>query len=134
MENRVTEETVEASRSFELATTYYKNFREEMGEPVRISNGGPRWKTPYTIRFMLSDLFPDWGWMKLPVPEFRRRYWVELDMLGVEEISRQFERVVWAAGQKKLVLMCFEKNVDDCHRGDFAMWWKRETGEQVPEL
>jgi hypothetical protein len=35
---------------------------------------------------------------------------------------------------RPLVLLCFERDRGDCHRGDFAGCWHERTGEVVPEV
>lgn len=120
----------------ELFSTYYRKFVPDMGEPVQISNGRPRFRTGYLLKYKIDLLCPRWSLVSgnVPVDEFRRVYWSDLDKLGVEKIRAAFDTVADLSGQDKLVLMCFEKEVSDCHRGDFAMWWKQATGEKITEL
>lgn len=119
---------------FELFTTSYPKFSPAMGVPVQASNGRPRYTLSYPLQYIARPLYPNMSWMKLPVDEFRRRYWEYLDGVGVENIRDLFAAIADHSGEKKIVLMCFEKSVGDCHRGDFAMWWTEKTGEAVTEV
>lgn len=105
---------------------------------VRISLGGPRWNTGYTIAGVISDLAPK-GLMGKKYEEkaaFEIAYWNRLNAIGVQRIQEQlsaYERL-----GKDIVLLCFEdvrKGGDNwCHRTIFAQWWREQTGINIPEL
>src|SRR5215207_238823 len=101
--------------------------------PVGISRGVPKFPVQYAYR-RLPDLYPD-GWMFgiKDDARFNEAYRKKLDRLGVERIAAQLERIS-EEGRRPLVLLCFEADVADCHRGQFARWWEERTGQQVPEL
>lgn len=54
--------------------------------------------------------------------------------MGVDRLRRAFERLAREHGGQRLVLLCFEADVSECHRGQFARWWQERTGQEVPEL
>lgn len=116
-----------------IYTSSYKLFLPEMGVPVQISNGRPKWRIPYRLVESIPEMYPRWDTMKLPVGRFREIYWAGLDRLGVDWFRRRFKGISDAHDGRPVVLLCFEKDTEDCHRGDFAIWWRRETGEVVEE-
>jgi hypothetical protein len=104
--------------------------------PVRISLGRPRWAhaartaaIPY-----ISELAPVGHLFDLDGPEFDRAYQERLDQIGVDRIEQRFREVTAAYGGRPHVLLCFERDRGDCHRGTFATWWRERTGEVIPEF
>ena len=64
--------------------------------------------------------------------EYYNHYINRLDKIGVDKI---FDELMKAKGDKEnLVLMCYEKNADECHRRMFAEWWMWQTGEIIEEI
>jgi hypothetical protein len=118
-----------------LATASYRVWRPSMGQAVVTSRGLPRWRLAEASKWprcwMLAPARSLWG---LPREEFRGRYFAQLEEHGAEVIARQLERTARQTGADRLVLLCFEPVVADCHRGDFAAWWLVTTGERVEEL
>lgn len=125
---------------YRLFTSNYKKFTPDMGVPVKISNGRPKFALSYDLRLQAPLLYPDWAWMKWPVAKFREAYWKRLDGFGLYAIEDLFRDIVAENARitgipdDRLVLMCFEQKTKDCHRGDFAMWYEKVTGELIPEL
>nr|DAI64403.1 MAG TPA: protein of unknown function DUF488 [Caudoviricetes sp.] len=108
-----------------------------MGLPVQISNGRPKFALQGgPLKFKAPLLFPRWSLVtaKIPVAKFREEYFRDLDKFGVEGVSDVLSDIAQVSGEKRLVLLCYERDVKDCHRGDFAIWWKQHTGEEIPEL
>jgi hypothetical protein len=104
--------------------------------PVRISRGGPRY-WPAASKFpALPDLMPDGFMMKIKDMElFMRAYRSKLHRIGLEAIQAQFEELTLSY-MRPLVLLCFEHDRADCHRGDnggFGTWWQKKTGYAIPE-
>lgn len=123
--------------TFTLGTTYFKGYQSWMGTPVRISNGAPRFKVAEPVKYKVPLLFPNWNDVKdksLSVRDFRLRYWRGLDAVGVDNIADVLQALYDDGGRRNLALLCYEKHPRDCHRGDFAMWWKDRTGISIPEL
>lgn len=126
-----------SDQQYELFTTSYKKFNPSTGIPVQISNGRPKFSLGYDLTYKTPPLYPDWKLVKqknLPVDQFREAYWAGLDKLGVDFLHKMFQMIAADAGDERLVLMCFEANKKDCHRGDLAIWWCRKTGELIKEL
>jgi hypothetical protein len=100
--------------------------------PVSVSVGRPKgiaWVqrvpgmkelTPYGLLQIKSD------------QEFYERYYQRLEDAGTDLITERFETIFNRFGVP-LVLLCWERPGANCHRFAFARWWKRETGQEVPE-
>lgn len=145
---------------FELFTASYKDFDDSMGVPVQASNGLPRYPVPYRhlLVYKAPLVYPDWKDVKdrsLSDAEFGRRYQNTLTARTLVAIQAQLRQIAVAAAANpaiagpdapvhpatkspvidphKLVLLCFEKDRLQCHRGDFARWYEAQTGTAVPE-
>lgn len=95
---------------------------------VSTSRGRPRWALPYSYRRM-DELAPsdevwnaDEGWRDL--------YREQLDRLGPDAVVG---RLVEIYGGKACVLLCWERDPADCHRGIVAAYL-REHGVEIEEL
>lgn len=107
-----------------------------MGVPVRITLGKPpRWfgypheeiRALAPPRKVLRIADQDWE-------EFRRKYRHHLHRQTPQRLRTIFEEIAARHGGARLVLLCFESDPRDCHRGEFSRWYQRQTGEEVPEL
>jgi hypothetical protein len=122
-----------------------------MGVPIRVTIGRP----PAWFRYEYEEVIATWEPSRTnlspaltprllaPPPrvfmledeqEFRRAYEQHLNAVGAGRLRQVFERLAQKHGGRRLVLLCFESRVEDCHRGQFAEWWERQTGQAVPEL
>ncbi len=101
--------------------------------PTGISRGVPRWRLPYRYR-MLRSLAPSREIFGLAEQEFTAAYRAQLDELGVERILADLARIGGEHGGRPLVLLCWEKAPDLCHRGLLAQWLEERAGIVVPEL
>ena len=102
--------------------------------PVGISRGVPRWRTPFRYR-MLRMLAPSREIFGIEDPEeFEVAYTAQLDEIGSEKILQALERINAEHGSKPLVLLCWERPGEPCHRRLWASWWFEQTGQEVPEL
>jgi hypothetical protein len=116
-----------------LATGRYKTFRLEQGIPVAITVGKPKWPLGYAIEHEIRWLAP-WGLMRLDGDEFVRAYRDQLDRLDLDVLIERFEAIGAQHGGQRLVLLCFEKPGELCHRRVFAEWFEEHTGRRVPEV
>lgn len=103
---------------------------------VRTSIGKPRW-VPATVTAQLpaiKELMP-YGLMgkDLPWPSFVSGYTKRLDEIGVTVFEDIFDDLRRRHGDRPLVLLCFEHDPRQCHRGVFARWWMDQTDEVIPE-
>jgi Protein of unknown function, DUF488 len=121
-----------------LATCSWRAYRPEMGVPVRITLGRPpRWfqlryeRSYEEVRLLAPPprVFRIEDWQ-----EFRKAYRHHLYRVTVPRMRRAFEEIGERHPAKTLVLLCFEADPADCHRGLWAAWWHEQTGEHVPEL
>lgn len=122
---------------FNLFTHRYQDFRPETGVPVRITIGAPRWTLPYKIHHIVREAAPARDYFGSGKLEFTAAYRSQLDSHGADFFGPRFEEIALAAGDARLVLLCFEdlaKPGQWCHRSMFAQWWQERTGGRVREL
>jgi hypothetical protein len=123
----------------QVVTCSYSEYRPDMGQPVRISLGAPRWwKEPIPSWSALWSLTPRRDYLYASDEVYIEKYTAQLERHGVPEIVGDFERIAERAQKDTLVLMCFEKLAKPdggwCHRTLFAVWWLQKTGELLQEL
>jgi len=91
-----------------LATCSYAEFRPEMGIPVRISLGRPRWWSgTLAVGALVTEITPRGWYLRRPEPEYVEAYGEQLARYGVEVIQTQFDAIDAEHGEP-LVLLCFE--------------------------
>lgn len=56
-----------------------------------------------------------------------------LSSLSIKEVIKNLKMISEREGGKDVVLLCYEKIGDFCHRHMVADWIKDQTGEEVPE-
>jgi hypothetical protein len=66
--------------------------------------------------------------------EFEESYVAGLEEIGAERIAHLLRRISAEEGDRPLVLLCWEKNPQECHRTQFAAWWQQRTGQRIEEL
>ena len=117
-----------------LLTSSYHGFDRSMGVAVAISLGQPRWPLPYVIADEVRELMPA-GLLRrprLPPDEFDRLYVERLDSIGVKRISARLT-AIHATHARPLVLLCWERPGERCHRRIAAVWIEDRLGLHVPE-
>lgn len=122
---------------FELFTHRYQDFEPSMGVPVRITLGAPRWTLPYALEYRVREAAPSREYFGAGRPEYQAAYMAQLDRHGHAFLASRFREIATAAGDPRLVLLCFEdlsKPDQWCHRRMFAAWWQGKTGAKVREL
>lgn len=120
----------------DLFTSYWSNpaLRHTDAVKVSISRGQPRWPLPFTYR-RATLLAPSRETFRLRSDEaFTEAYLAELEEAGVAKIGAMLKRISHEEGGGPLVLLCWEKPGDFCHRSLFSSWWESKTGEPVEEL
>jgi hypothetical protein len=100
-------------------------------QPVRASVGRPRF-WPAANRFPVARLITPYGLLKLNGKEFEKHYLARLNEAGVDAIRAELE-AIYQVHRHPLTLACFELDRANCHRGQFAEWWEKQTGVVVPE-
>lgn len=101
---------------------------------VRITLGHPRFKLPYPIAATMRELAPDRAWFHAPAEVFREKYLEKLEDVGFERIIGKLRALHEDTGQP-LVLLCFERVGEDCHRFQLATWLESQgLPEPVWEL
>ncbi len=101
--------------------------------PVRTSVGVPRFWSE-AKGFPQSTILTPAGLTKIKAMDvFTLAYERKLEKAGgVEAIYAELNGIAQEYC-KPLVLMCFEKDPKDCHRGVFARWWQEQTGDTINE-
>ncbi|WP_053641418.1 MULTISPECIES: hypothetical protein [unclassified Streptomyces] len=120
-----------------LFTNRFPDFQTAQGVPVRITRGHPRYKLSYLLQHQVPVLAPAAAYFTEPEPVFTAAYRADLDKLGAPRIAELLNAVATAAGDHRLVLLCFEDLSKPglwCHRRVFADWWQERTGDVVREL
>jgi hypothetical protein len=117
-----------------LGTCSWRAYRPDMGVAVRITLGRPpRWFAyPYEEVRLLAP--PPRVFRLKDDREFEEAYGQHLEAVGVERLMERFQDLSEKHDGRRLVLLCFESSVEDCHRGQFARFWFEKTGQEVPEL
>lgn len=98
---------------------------------ISISCGNPKYSVPYQI--VDCKLLKPYGIFgkDLSDEEYIRRYREKLERIGVDRIRAELASLVH--GHKNAVLLCHEKNPNDCHRRDFANWLFEKTNVMIAE-
>lgn len=118
-----------------IATASWFAYRPDMGLAVRASIGTPKQLAvmPDPLEY-LHAATPRHAYFRAPDAEFDRAFLAQLNEYGVEGITERIERMLRKHGAETAVLLCFEEDAQNCHRGMFAKWWEEQTGEKVPDL
>lgn len=118
-----------------LFTSFWSN--KELADlecvPVGISWGVPRFPTGYRFRVARWLAPDDEAWRTPDWLAFIASYRGQLDGLGAETITDRLARISEETGGGALVLLCFERDPGDCHRGLLTAWL-REHGVEIREL
>jgi hypothetical protein len=120
-----------------MKTSYYANkaLTNRLHAPIGISRGAPRFQVYYTVVASIANLAPDFYMLRrLEGAAFEEAYRAKLERVGVEWLSEKFAELERAHPDRELVLLCFERPGEVCHRRMFAAWWHEQTGEVVEEL
>lgn len=104
--------------------------------PLGCSVGVPR-SLPWARSLRATEITP-YGLVgakarELTPDEWEARYLARLDRHGVAAIQHRLQEVFVTYGERPIVLLCWEAQPVDCHRGMFAHWWEEQTGQHVPE-
>ena len=96
-----------------------------------IAVGTPKYALPFELKHVTS-VKPFGVFNKYQGAEYQEKYFERLERIGVDKI---YEEIVTEKGDKEnLVIMCYEKNPNECHRRMFADWWLKKTGEIIAEI
>ena len=116
----------------ELFTASYRAYRASMGTPVIISLQRPKWRPESADWPSCALLTPRWRYFR--ADDFAEQYVGQLEKYGAKKIAAALHAIAREHDTERLVLCCFEADVDHCHRGMFAAWWLQTTGEVVTEV
>lgn len=117
----------------ELKTGYFakvNKYREEGYMPIAISVSKPNWFNGNSLNIFA----PEWSlvdkWKKglITWDDYRKDYCNMLSRRNIAHTLRLLEPY------KKVVLLCYEKPSDKCHRHELADYLKTKFGLDVKEL
>lgn len=117
-----------------IYTSYFSRQRKmELDDAayISIAVGNPRYAVPYKIEDARS-LKPYGIFGKYHGEEYKQKYFERLDFFGVDTILKELNRL--RGDHENVILMCHEKDENECHRRMFAEWWFNQTGEFIPEF
>lgn len=116
-----------------IYTSYFakhKNRSDEDTAYISIAVGNPKYSVAYPI-IDLKCLKPYGIFGTYEGEEYKAKYYERLDWYGVDYIYNEILRA--ARGKNTILLMCHEKDPNECHRKLFAEWWFMRTGEIIEE-
>lgn len=116
-----------------IATASWFAYRPDMGLAIRASLGMPKKGFAHPLE-ELRVATPHPSYFRASDEEFERRFLEQLNRAGVVTIRRKLQEFADSHGATTVVLLCFERDRADCHRGMFAQWWEDQTGERIEEL
>ena len=120
-----------------IVTSSFGAWRPEHGTPVVTSLGTPKWMPEARTWPKLWPACPRWSYFKASFDEFDRAFIAQLERYGARAIAARMAEIArdaFAEPSDRLVLLCWEADSERCHRGLFAAWWFRATGERIEEL
>lgn len=122
----------------EIKTGYFGKMKKyiELGyTPVGIVLFKPKWYTGENLRKYAPSigLFNDYRNKSINGEEFYTVYKQEIEKTSIFPFKRYIEELK-SRGINKIVLLCFEKPEDVCHRHVFAEFIKEKLGIEVCEL
>lgn len=112
-----------------IYTSYYAKVSKHYDNArvlVRISKSKPAWFTEYT--YELECLYPHWDLIQglksktLNWDEYRERYLHQLSFLSRNDVLKMLEKISIENGGKDIILLCWEKPEEHCHRHLVAEW------------
>ena len=113
-----------------IYTGYYGNLRAYKGMAlVAISLSQPRWLSPRLPQY--DPLFPERWMLKMERPEYTEIY---DQILGRVIYPNFIDWLKSVSGDKDVVLLCYEKPSDFCHRQLVAEWINNHGEFNVTEF
>lgn len=118
-----------------IFTSYYKRIDVNPCGliPVRISTGAPQWFSWYLEE--LPELYPGWDIVKsykegtLSKEAYKNKYLDKLAILNRKDILKKLETISAENENRNIVLLCYERPEDFCHRHFVAKWLDADVKE-----
>lgn len=118
-----------------MKTCYYANPKLKNGnyELIAISAGIPKYNT--NVRYIrYPPLTPTWNMIREAKKGNKEYYWTKFEkMLSNLDPHTTYLEIINIAGIHEPVLLCWEKDINSCHRKRVAEWFA-EAGFTVNEL
>jgi L-rhamnose isomerase len=115
-----------------IHTANFWTFDASFGEPVNIASKHPSWWKGESYRV----LFPSWSLVKSYKESLDSDVYTEgycraiLDKLDPSKVYDQLT----LGSHRRVVLLCWEKPGDFCHRRLVAEWFEKHLEIKVPEI
>jgi uncharacterized protein (DUF488 family) len=103
-----------------------KNYTEAGYEPISIA----RFNRFFTGK-KYPNLAPHPSWLKDSEQVYRPKFEALLDKLSPAEVLEDLEKL---SDSKDVVLLCYEKPGEFCHRHMVADWLQKQLGIEIKEL
>ncbi len=123
----------------DIKTGYFSQQKkyEELGYlPISISRIAPKWYDGYSAIELSpsAELLYDYKHNSMNVAQYTKEYFGELDKRVVDVYLQQWKKLVEKHKAKGVVLLCYEKPTDFCHRHLLADFLNKEYSMSVTEL
>lgn len=123
-----------------IYTSYYAKIArvKEPAVLIRISTSKPDWFPKLTID--MKDLYPGWDLVNdikkglITWEEYTQRYQEKLSRLDKERILDELRTLAERYDPLPIVLLCYERPTDNCHRHLVADWLDCDVEELTDEL
>ena len=118
----------------QIWTSYYAKMKKLYFDyvVVGVSTSVPRW-FPYEVE-CLPEVYPGWDLVlgikygRITQEEYGKMYWAKLMEIDRVSVTRKLEQMYEKYG-KDIVLTCYEKPGDFCHRHILGKWLEMNIRE-----
>jgi uncharacterized protein YeaO (DUF488 family) len=123
-----------------MKTSYFARLRSidtTRYSPVSIAGKAPDWYSGYEYKVLAPnyDFLTKYKQGEIDADEYTRCFRKEILKPKVaQEIFDRLNDRFSHNGAKEVVLLCYEKPTDFCHRRLVAKWFESKLGIEVPEL
>lgn len=116
-----------------IYTSYFANLKNLVGVvPVSIARFNPRYVSAGTCLDM-KNLAPYPNMLRMSEGEYRPKFEAILKQQSAQDVMKELEEISASHGDRDVVLLCYEKVGDFCHRHMVADWLSKELGIEVKE-
>lgn len=117
-----------------IFTTYFARLRNmDNVDPIAIVRYPPKWYKGRVYQTLAPnpDILLDYKYSDSDWQKFEKKYKEQLECLDPEEVLSDLKTL---SNGKDIVLVCFEKDSEHCHRSICAKWLSDNLGICVSEL
>lgn len=110
-----------------IYTSYFAMLKKIPSDivPISIAISTPKWYTGLCYKKIAPDYQTVEKYKKDGnITEYKKEYWNKIKHLTVQGIVKDLEKI---SKGKDVVLLCYEKSEDFCHRHLIAKWFEKEN-------